>query len=73
MSSQKKYLIIPGWVFSKNDEDRHYINAQMLIRLYKVDPHECMIQHSDSRDLRRDVEGLIKLRPKTSGNYELPR
>jgi hypothetical protein len=73
MSSQKKYLIIPGWVFSQNDEDRHYINAQMLIHLYKVDPQECMIQHSDSRDLRRDVEGLIKLYPKTSGNYELPK
>lgn len=40
---KKKYLIIPGYVRSINNNERHYVSAQQLIRLYRVNPSECVV------------------------------
>lgn len=38
-----RYVIHPGYVFSKNDGQCHYINGRQLIRLYGLNPAECVI------------------------------
>lgn len=61
-----KYLIIPDYVRSKNDNDRHFITAKDLIRLYGVNPKECVIADPSKR---QHVAGLIVLGPLSSGKY----
>jgi hypothetical protein len=61
-----KYLVKPGYVFSKSDGDKHWISADKLIRLYQVNPRECVISHP-----YLDPEDLIVLEPRYDGNYEL--
>ena len=63
-----KYLVKPGYVYSKTDGQRHYIGASKLIGLYRVDPKECYI----SRGGPGEPEGLIVLSPQYDGNYSLP-
>jgi hypothetical protein len=66
----KKYIIFLGPILLKNDGDFHQINARQLIRLYEVDPNDCIIINS-----RKDLLGLqgifMPLYPKYDGNYEL--
>lgn len=71
--SKLKYVIFPGPVTSGNDGDVHFIDAPTLIRLYKVDPKECVIYHSDERDFGKSFKGLITLHPRYDGNYEIPK
>ena len=67
-----RYLLYPGYVFSRFDGQRHFITAPQLARLYKVSLMECHIVHAD-QDLRGfRHEGLIKLVPRYSGNYQRP-
>ena len=68
-----KYVVIPGKILSRNDEDIHFIDAPTLMRLYKVDPDECIVKHNDERDRYHNFDGLIELRPSYRGNYELPK
>ena len=70
----KKYVLIPNYVFSNNDSDRHWIDAQTLARLYGVSLRDCHIV-----DTRGNLHGLdiggehIILEPKRSGDYSLPK
>jgi hypothetical protein len=71
MASEKRYLLCPGYVTSKNDGQRHFINAYELTRLYGVDPRECVaVPHNRPGWL--PPEGLIPLSPRYDGNYRLP-
>lgn len=73
MAPVKKYLIYPGYVTSRNDGERHYISAGQLIRLYRVDPAECIIYDGRAEKLRGiNVVDLINLFPVNSGVYEIP-
>lgn len=66
---KKKYLVVGGKIESKNDRDVHYISPMQLVRLYGVDPRDCVLV-SDAEDLRgRDCEGLTILSPRYDGNY----
>ena len=65
-----KYVVIPDWVTSINDGERHYINAHQLMNLYKVNPRECVIQHGDQRMIK-NFDKLIPLRPRYNGDYTL--
>lgn len=67
-----KYLICPGWVTSKMDNDRHYISEHQLISLYKVNPLECRIMPKDDRGFKVD-DSLIILSPDYSGKYIIPQ
>lgn len=62
-----KYVIHPGFVISKNDGDRHYVTANQLIRLYGVNPRECLVAGRTALP----SDDLIHLHPQYSGNYEL--
>lgn len=64
----KKYAVHPGWMYSKNDRDKHYISAPQLIALYGVDPRECAVW---DRRWMKD-EGFIHLYPDYHGNYVVP-
>jgi len=37
-----KYIIVPGFIRSKNDGDIHYITTNKLIALYGLDRDECI-------------------------------
>lgn len=64
----KKYLVIPGYVTSKTDRNIHYITFHRLVKLYRVDPKECV----DSRNRQHSYTGLKVLMPRYDGNYTLP-
>ena len=70
MSMKKKYAICPGYVTSKNDGERHFINATELMRLYGVNPAECVIFH-DEKSILREGGSLIILRPDYDGDYTI--
>lgn len=65
-----KYIIYPGYVES-NDGDTHYISYNTLIRLYDVNPEEC-IQY-DRLTARECLEfrDCKRLYPSRNGNYNL--
>jgi hypothetical protein len=67
-----KYVLHPGYVTSKNDGDRHFIDAKKLARLYSVPMCECVVQ-PDISDPRNKYwhppEDAIHLRPSYEGNY----
>lgn len=70
-----KYLVLPGYVASHRDNDRHFITAERLMKLYKVDPMDCLVAYEydgTGKYYGIDVSNLIKLRPQHSGNYKLP-
>lgn len=40
-----RYIVLPNFVVSANDGDRHFITGRDLIQLYGVDPRECVIEN----------------------------
>lgn len=76
---QKKYLVRPSKVVSKNDGDVHHISAQQLIRLHGVNPQECIVIGPDEEwprgygpletEKQREKAGLTLLTPDFQGNY----
>ena len=67
--TRKKYVVHPGWITSKNDGDRHFVSSNALVRLYGVNPSECMIKYPTSAPA---PEGMIHLYPDYSGEYLVP-
>lgn len=66
---KKKYTVFPGWMYSKNDNDDYFISATQLMRLYGVNPLECVVVREGEPVITR---GLIILRPRYDGNYTIP-
>ena len=66
----KKYLICPGYVKSKNDNQIHYIGSEKLISLYKVNKKDCVIKDNDFYIY---PSNLIKLCPNYYGDYILSK
>ena len=70
--SETIYVLHPGYVTSKNDGDRHFIDAPTLAKLYGVPLHQCLIY-----DIRRpeNIKGFVDnpnfkhLRPRYNGHY----
>lgn len=74
-----KYIIVPGWITSTTDGQRHYISAYKLIDLYKVKESECVIagptdnvlsQRRITRLLEEHQDAII-LAPRNDGRYIL--
>ena len=67
----KKYIVHEGYVISKIDGDRHFINAQQLMQLHKVSPSECIIVRDGEPDFGANTnESYIHLFPRYDGNYK---
>lgn len=71
----KKYICIGGYIYSKNDNDRHYVSPEKLTWLYKVNPLECYFVKDDTSQtlFGLDLDKLTILRPDYEGIYELPK
>jgi hypothetical protein len=67
----KKYLLMPGYVYSENDGDKHYISPLQLKNLYNVPMSECLIYNE--RTFKNIPKDLIVLKPSHSGNYTIPK
>lgn len=78
-----KYALHPGWVKSKTDGDRHYIDARTLAWLYRVRLSDCVVVPWEARPglervhqiLLERIERmeLVHLYPRYSGNYTIPK
>ena len=66
-----KYLLCPGWIQSQTDGDWHYVKANQLITLYKVNPSECIVMPKNIAGYSPSDE-LIILSPKYNGQYIVP-
>jgi hypothetical protein len=71
---EKKYILIGGYIISKNDGDRHFISATRLCELYKLNPQECYFLSENPMieyELKSLPKGLKVLQPRYDGNYNL--
>lgn len=66
----KKYVIIPGYVTSKSDGQKHFISSTQLLMLYGVSPNECVFY---DRRMRGSYDHLIALTPRHNGDYTIPK
>lgn len=66
---KKKFVVYPGYVISKVDEQEHFISAGRLIQLYRVNPAECIIVEYGRRLEGYRQEDLVSLYPDDSGQY----
>lgn len=72
-----KYIVIPGYVTSENDGQRHFVGPKALMQLYGVNPSDCIIV-SDEQYVYSRLKGcrgtFLKLKPKYNGdNYTLDK
>jgi len=70
-----KNIIRGGYVKSKSDGDIHYITAWKLLKLYKLNPRECLLidNWDDERDKLRghcSIETMKWYHPRLDGNYD---
>ena len=70
---KKKYVICPSHVVSRNDGELHYIDAPTLMRLYGVNPMECIVNRDRASMRDIDTMKLIWLAPRYDGKYQLPK
>ncbi len=68
----KRYAVFPGYVRSSTDGQDHYLNGPRMMRLYGVDPRECIIVRGPLGRVGLElVDSLIELRPRQDGDYSL--
>ena len=67
---KRPYAVVPGYVTSKTDGQKHWITAQALMQLYGVSPKECYIV--TETEVPYIPPGCIVLYPKYDGDYTLP-
>ena len=65
-----KYVVASGHTVSRTDGQLHYVSAESLIALYRVDRRECVVYHCLTPDAL--YEGLTVLRPRYDGDYRHP-
>jgi hypothetical protein len=68
-----KYVICPDYIISKYDGDCHWISADVLMKLHRLNPQECIV--ADSRrpatyiGRRELIETLPNFYPRYGGEY----
>ena len=70
-----RYVLMPGYIQSRNDGQAHYINAEKLSALYGVKLQECFVydRYNPEHRFWRAEKGDILLRPRWDGDYQLPK
>lgn len=72
-TGSKKYLLCPGYVTSRTDGDRHFIDARRLRELYGVRSEDCEIYNEYLGMVHGYFhDSMIRLYPRADGNYSLP-
>lgn len=66
-----RYVLVPDWVFSKHDGERHWISAPTLASLYGVPLGKCVID--DGLGGFRSAPDDVRLGPRYDGDYMLPK
>lgn len=75
----KLFALHPGYVISINDQDMHYITAEKLIKLYKIDPRKCVVWHESMMSQnnnyihlhpQRDIKKYQEFNEREAGEYE---
>ena len=66
-----RYVLHPGYVISRNDGGRHFVDAPRLARLYGIDIRDSAVVFGDMPDFR-EQPGDVHLRPRRDGDYRLP-
>ena len=75
-----KYAVCPGRVISKTDRQVHYVTAPQLMRLYGLNPEECLVFDTEayfgdesSEKMRGYTEDFLNslewFTPSYEGNY----
>lgn len=59
-------VLVPGWIISSTDGDKHWIGYGKLIQLYGLNPREC----ERWNPFRPYPEGTKFYRARYGGNYE---
>jgi hypothetical protein len=67
-----KYVLVPGFVVSESDGQRHHIGAVELASLYRVSMSECVV-YDAMRCGAGGYKGLVHLRPRFDGDYRIPK
>lgn len=71
---EKKFVLVGSRIMSNNDGDWHFIPANRLAVLYKLNPNECIFMR-DVEEYKRNERALpenaIVLWPRSDGNYNL--
>jgi hypothetical protein len=67
----RRFAVYPGYVTSKTDGDRHWIGFGRLCELYRVPPSMCVDMSDERKTLGLRTEGMIALRPRYHGDYDL--
>jgi hypothetical protein len=63
----KKFVIHPGYVTSMQDWEEHWISAGQLMRLYMVDPNECIVDDGHLTGYSEQyLKRLLHLYPRVS-------
>jgi len=63
----KKRIVIGDWVYSRNDYDRHYVNANRLCELYGFNPQECILAEMNRPET---LLGLHSTMPRFTVRYD---
>lgn len=66
-----RLVIHPGWVYSQTDGDRHYITSSRLIKLYRLNPKDVVINCYYGLHPRANQD--IHFFPLYNGDYEATR
>lgn len=66
----KKYSVHSGWVTSWVDGERHFISSGKLIKLYGVQPDECVIMRRAQVRVHGLAQNLKPLFPRHDGRYQ---
>ncbi len=70
--SKKKYICEGGWVTSRRDGDRHYVNSRTVAKLYNAPLGACFFHdEGQSPPLMGEIWACLTiLRPRYDGNYQ---
>ena len=64
-----KYVLCPGKIHSKNDDDYHFISAEQLARLYHVKISDCVIVEA-GKEVPKQYHSIPWLVPRYHGDYD---
>lgn len=77
MKKKIAFVVFPGFVKSERDGDEHYITAEQLAHLYRLDPGTWIVYQPPrafdrAASWRRDpYEGLKAIYPRRDGKYPI--